>query len=157
MPLETDQDIARLLTETKRIALVGASAKPERASNRILKFMIDQGYDVVPVNPGLAGQALHGAEVVSSLDAIDGQIDMVDIFRRSDAVPPIVTAALARWPKLQTIWMQIGVLNAEATAEAQARGVDVVQDRCPKIEYQRLFGELRMGGFVTGRISSKLA
>ena len=81
---------------------------------------------------------------------------MVDIFRRSDAVPPIVEDALAAFPNLQTIWMQIGVEHAEAAALAQARGVTVIQNRCPKIEYQRLFGELRMGGFATGIISSKL-
>jgi predicted CoA-binding protein len=83
-------------------------------------------------------------------------VDMVDIFRKSEAVPDIVDASLQRWPALQTIWMQIGVTHEKAAAKAQARGVDVVQDRCPKIEYQRLFGELRMGGFVTGIISSKL-
>jgi len=75
---------------------------------------------------------------------------MVDIFRKPDAVPALVDEALARWPDLQTIWMQIGVTHAEAAAKAEARGVTVVQDRCPKIEYQRLFGELRMGGFATG-------
>jgi predicted CoA-binding protein len=81
---------------------------------------------------------------------------MVDIFRRSEAVPPIVEAALAAFPKLKTVWMQIGVQNAEARAMAEARGVTVIENRCPKIEYQRLFGELRMGGFNTGIISSKL-
>ena len=81
---------------------------------------------------------------------------MVDIFRRSDAVPPIVDEALEAFSGLQTIWMQIGVEHAEAAARAEARGVTVIQNRCPKIEYQRLFGELRMGGFATGIISSKL-
>ena len=81
---------------------------------------------------------------------------MVDIFRRSDAVQPIVDEALEQFPDLQTVWMQIGVEHAEAAAKAEARGVDVVMNRCPKIEYQRLFGELRMGGFNTGIISSKL-
>ena len=87
---------------------------------------------------------------------VPDDVDMVDIFRRSEAVPGIVEEALARWPKLDVIWMQIGVRHAEAAAMAEARGVTVVQDRCPKIEYQRLFGELRMGGFATGVISSKL-
>ncbi|WP_201722449.1 CoA-binding protein, partial [Sulfitobacter sp. HI0129] len=82
--------------------------------------------------------------------------DMVDIFRRSEAVPEVVEEALADCPDLRTIWMQIGVTHAEAAAKAEARGIDVIQDRCPKIEYQRLFGELRMGGFATGIISSKL-
>jgi len=111
---------------------------------------------VIPVNPGLAGQTLLGELVYPDLKSIPDDVDMVDIFRRSDAVPGIVDEALARWPELQTIWMQIGVEHAAATAVAEARGVDVVQNRCPKIEYQRLFGELRMGGFATGVISSKL-
>ena len=81
---------------------------------------------------------------------------MVDIFRRSEAVPPIVDEALEAFPDLRTIWMQIGVIHAEAAEVARARGVDVVMNRCPKIEYQRLFGELRMGGFNTGVISSRL-
>ncbi len=82
--------------------------------------------------------------------------EMVDIFRRSEHVPPIVAEALARWPKLETVWMQIGVESDEAAAMAEARGVTVIQNRCPKIEYQRLFGELRMGGFATGVVSSRL-
>jgi predicted CoA-binding protein len=111
---------------------------------------------VIPVNPGHAGSTLFGATVVGSLSEIEGPVDMVDIFRRSDSVPPIVDEALDRFPGLKTIWMQIGVEHAEAAAKAEARGVQVIQNRCPKIEYQRLFGELRMGGFNTGIISSKL-
>jgi predicted CoA-binding protein len=87
---------------------------------------------------------------------VPDDVDMVDIFRGSEAVPPIVDMALARWPALQTIWLQIGVTHQEATEKAMLRGVDVVQNRCPKIEYQRLHEELRMGGFATGIISSKL-
>ncbi len=99
---------------------------------------------------------LFGETVRASLSDISGPVDMVDIFRRSEAVPPIVDEALEAFPNLRTIWMQIGVENPEAAAVAEARGVDVVMNRCPKIEYQRLFGELRMGGFATGVISSKL-
>jgi predicted CoA-binding protein len=113
-------------------------------------------FTVVPVNPMLVGQVLFGAPVVASLSDIAEPVDMVDIFRRSEAVPEIVDEALAQFPNLDTIWMQIGVEHAQAAAKAQARGVNVVQNRCPKIEYQRLFGELRMGGFATGVISSKL-
>ncbi|MDC1430595.1 CoA-binding protein, partial [Octadecabacter sp.] len=111
---------------------------------------------VIPVNPGLVGQQLFGETVYGTLANIPFDIDMVDIFRRSDAAPALVDEALARWPDLKTIWMQIGVEHEDAAAVAGARGVTVIMDRCPKIEYQRLFGELRMGGFNTGVLSSKL-
>ena len=102
------------------------------------------------------GERLFGKEIIGSLSEVEGPVDIVDIFRRAEAVPEIVADALAAFPELQTIWMQIGVRHAEAAALAEARGVTVIQNRCPKIEYQRLFGELRMGGFATGVISSKL-
>ncbi|MEH6831178.1 MAG: CoA-binding protein [Sulfitobacter sp.] len=152
----TDAFLKDILTRTKRVAIVGVSSNPVRASYFVARYLGLRGYDVVPVNPTLVGQSLFGAKVVGSLSEIDGPIDMVDIFRRSEAVPEIVDEALEQFPNLRTIWMQIGVEHAEAAAKAEARGVDVVQNRCPKIEYQRLFGELRMGGFATGVISSKL-
>ncbi len=152
----TDPFLKNILTRTKRVAIVGVSSNPVRASYFVARYLGLRGYDVVPVNPGLAGQSLLGATVVGSLSEIEGPVDMVDIFRRSEAVPAIVDEALALFPDLGTIWMQIGVEHAQAAELAQARGVDVVQNRCPKIEYQRLFGELRMGGFATGVISSKL-
>ncbi|MGJ8595358.1 CoA-binding protein [Sulfitobacter sp.] len=152
----TDAFLKDILTRTKRVAIVGVSSNPVRASYFVARYLGLRGYDVVPVNPTLVGQSLFGAKVVGSLSEIDGPIDMVDIFRRSEAVPEIVDEALEEFPNLRTIWMQIGVEHAEAAAKAEARGVDVVQNRCPKIEYQRLFGELRMGGFATGVISSKL-
>ena len=152
----TDPFLKNILTRTKRVAIVGVSSNPVRASYFVARYLGLRGYDVVPVNPGLAGQSLLGATVVGSLSEIEGPVDMVDIFRRSEAVPAIVDEALALFPDLGTIWMQIGVEHAQAAELAQARGVDAVQNRCPKIEYQRLFGELRMGGFATGVISSKL-
>lgn len=150
------QMLRDVLSRTKRIAAVGVSPNPVRPSNYVLRYLLRRGYDVVPVNPMCAGEVLFGQTVVAGLGDIDGEVDMVEIFRRSEAVPPIVQEALARFEGLQTIWMQIGVMHAEAAATAEARGVTVVQDRCPKIEYQRLFGELRMGGFNTGVISSRL-
>lgn len=136
MPLESDEDIAALLTGTRRIALVGASAKPERASNRIMKFLLDQGYDVIPVNPGLAGQQLHGVPVAESLDAIDGPIDMVDIFRNSKNAGPVVDEAIA--VGAGSVWLQLGVINRPAVERAEAAGLQVVMDKCPKIEIPRL-------------------
>jgi predicted CoA-binding protein len=152
----SDDHLQKILTRTKTVAVVGVSANPVRPSYFVARYLGLRGYRVIPVNPGLAGQVLFGETVYADLAEVPDDVDMVDIFRRSEAVPPIVDAALARWTNLQTIWMQIGVEHAEATAVAEARGVDVIQNRCPKIEYQRLFGELRMGGFVTGKISSKL-
>ncbi|WP_341366437.1 CoA-binding protein [Yoonia sp. BS5-3] len=152
----TDDHLRGILTRTKTIAVVGVSSNPVRPSYYVARYLGLKGYRVIPVNPGLAGQELLGETVYADLAAIPFDVDMVDIFRRPDAVPAIVDAALARWPGLQTIWMQIGVEHAEAAAKATARGVDVIQDRCPKIEYQRLFDELRMGGFVTGRVSARI-
>ena len=152
----SDDLLREILTRTRTIAVVGVSANPVRPSYYVARYLGLKGFTVIPVNPGLAGQTLFGQRVAGDLSEVEGEIDMVDIFRRSEAVPPIVDAALDRWPDLQTIWMQIGVQHAEAAARAEARGVTVIQNRCPKIEYQRLFGELRMGGFATGVISSKL-
>lgn len=152
----SDDLLKDILTHTRRIAVVGVSPNPVRPSYYVARYLSLKGYEVIPVNPGHAGKELFGQTVVASLSEIDGAVDMVDIFRRSDAVPPIVDEALAAFPELQTIWMQIGVENPEAAAKAESRGVTVIQNRCPKIEYQRLFGELRMGGFATGVISSKL-
>ncbi len=136
----TDQLMTQILQRTRRIALVGASANPARPSHGVMRFLLNAGYDVVPVNPGLAGQTLLGQKVAASLADIDGDIDMIDIFRRPEHVPAIVDEALAAFPNLQTIWMQIGVVHDEAAEVARARGVDVVMDRCPAIERPRLIG-----------------
>lgn len=152
----SDTHLKQVLTRTKRIAVVGVSMNPVRPSYYVARYLSLKGFTVYPVNPGHAGKMLFGQTVRAALDDIEGGVDMVDIFRRSEAVPPIVEQALEVFPKLQTVWMQIGVENEEATRLAEGRGVTVIQNRCPKIEYQRLFGELRMGGFNTGIISSKL-
>ena len=145
-----------ILAETQTIACVGVSLNPVRPSNYVARYLSLRGYRVIPVNPGHAGKTLYGARVLARLSDIDGPVDMVDIFRRSEHVLSIVAEALEHLEGLRTIWMQIGVRNEEAAALAKARGLNVVQDRCPKIEYQRLFGELRKGGFNTGIISSRL-
>ncbi len=156
MPNYTDPFLKDILRRTKVIAVVGVSMNPVRPSYYVARYLSLKGYTVIPVNPGHAGKSLFGQTIRASLSDISEPVDMVDIFRRSEAVPPIVDDALAAFPNLRTIWMQIGVEHPDAAAKAQAQGVDVVMNRCPKIEYQRLFGELRMGGFATGVISSKL-
>lgn len=152
----SDAFLKDILQRTKVVAVVGVSMNPVRPSYYVARYLSLKGFSVIPVNPGHAGAKLFGQTVRASLSEISEPVDMVDIFRRSEAVPPIVDEALAAFPNLRTIWMQIGVENPDAAAKAQARGVDVIMNRCPKIEYQRLFGELRMGGFATGVISSKI-
>ncbi len=152
----SDSLLREILTRTRRVAVVGVSLNPVRPSYYVARYLSLKKFEVVPVNPGHAGETLFGQTVVARLSDIEGDVDMVDIFRRSEHVPPIVEEALEVFPGLRTIWMQIGVVHEGAAEMARARGVDVVMNRCPKIEYQRLFGELRMGGFNTGVISSKL-
>lgn len=151
-----DTTLRSILKSTRAIAVVGISPNPVRPSYFVARYLSLRGYRVIPVNPGHAGETLFGETVRASLADCPEDTDMVDIFRRSDHVPPIVSEAIDRLPNLRTIWLQIGVESEKAYAMAQARGLGFVQNRCPKIEYQRLFGELRMGGFNTGVISSKL-
>ncbi|MEX0310627.1 MAG: CoA-binding protein [Tateyamaria sp.] len=152
----TDAHLRDVLKRTKTVAVVGVSTNPIRPSYYVARYLDLKGYTVVPVNPVYAGATLFGRTVQANLSDIDEPVDMVDIFRRSDAVPEIVEDAMAALPQLQTIWMQIGVEHPEAANKARDAGLTVIQNRCPKIEYQRLFGELRMAGFNTGIISSKL-
>lgn len=152
----SDRFLKDILKRAKRVAIVGLSGKETRPSFFVGRYMKLRGYEIIPVNPAYVGQDFMGAAYVSSLADVPEDTDFLDIFRRSEEVLPLVEEALARLPKLQTIWMQIGVIHEDAAALARARGVDVVMNRCPKIEYQRLFGELRRGGFNTGVISSKL-
>ena len=153
----SDALLKSVLERTKVIAVVGVSPNPVRPSYYVARYMALKGYRVIPVNPGHAGKPLFGETTAATLSEIDAPVDMVDIFRRPEAVPAVVDEALAAFPAtLRTIWMQIGVTHPAAAARAEAQGITVIQDRCPKIEYQRLFGELRMAGFNTGILSSKL-
>jgi len=155
---QTDAFLKDILQRTRVIACVGLSTNPVRPSYYVARYLQLKGYRVIPVNPGHAGQTVFGEVIRPDLASIpaDAQVDFLDIFRRSEAVPALVDEALAHLRGLRTIWMQLGVTSAAAADKARDRGIDVVQDRCPKIEYQRLFGELRMGGFNTGIISSRL-
>ena len=154
----TDADLRRVLRTTKVIACVGMSPNQLRPSNFVGRYLKQKGFRVIAINPGHAGKELFGEPVYARLSEIPDSIpvDMVDIFRKSIDVPPIVEEALEHLPALRTIWMQIGVENAEARARAEAAGKFVIEDLCPKMEHQRLYGELRKAGFNTGVISSKL-
>jgi predicted CoA-binding protein len=137
MPLDTltDDDIRAILARTRRVALVGASNKPGRASYDVMAFWLARGVEVIPVNPGLAGQTIQGKTVVDSLEAA-APLDLVDVFRASESVGPVAAEAARLGAK--TVWMQLGVINESAAAHARVAGVTVVMDRCPKIEAPRL-------------------
>lgn len=153
----SNADILKILRSTEVIAMVGASTNWARPSYFAMKYLQDKGYRVIPVNPGKAGQELLGEKIYGTLSEIPDKFDMVDIFRRSDAVPAIVEEAcgLAAEKGIRVIWMQLGVVNQQAAERAEAAGLAVVMDRCPKIEFGRLHNELSWGGFNSGVISAR--
>ena len=136
MPLTDDAAIKTLLETARTIALVGASDRPNRPSYRVMATLQTHGYRVIPVNPQITGEHLHGEFVFRDLDQLGDPIDIVDIFRRSDAVGPIVDQAIAIGAK--AVWMQLGAIDEAAAARAEAAGLQVVMDRCPAIEIPRL-------------------
>lgn len=136
MPLTAAQDIADLLNETRTIALVGISDRPDRPSYGVMQTLQDHGYRVLPVNPQIAGEHVHGEFVWARLSDIGVPIDMVDIFRRSEAAGEAVDDAIAAGVK--AVWMQLAVIDEDAAARAEAAGLKVVMDRCPAIEIRRL-------------------
>jgi len=136
MSLESDEAIAHLLAQVKRIALVGASAKPERPSHRVMQFLLDEGYEVIPINPGLAGQKLLGQTVHASLADLPTSVDMADIFRDAASLPEVTQDVVAAG--IPAMWTQLGVVHSEAERTATAAGLQVVMDRCPAIEIPRL-------------------
>ena len=148
-----DEYIGGILNDVKTIAVVGASSNPSRPSYYVMKYMKRKGYRCIPVNPGLAGQELLGETAYGSLSDIPVPVDMVDCFRASEAIPPIVEEAIAINAKV--IWMQLGVRHDAAAKTAEAAGIKVVMNRCPKIEYGRLSGEIAFMGGRSGVISSK--
>jgi predicted CoA-binding protein len=135
MTLNEPAEIADLLRSVRTIALVGASDRPDRPSNGVMKFLQSHGYRVIPVNPIITGEHIHGEYVWRELGQIGERIDLVDIFRRSSEVAPVVDQAIAIGAK--AIWMQIGVIDPESAARAEAAGLKVIMDRCPKIEILR--------------------
>ena len=136
MRLESDEAIAQLLLQAKRIALVGASAKPERPSHRVMQFLLDEGYEVIPINPGLAGQKLLGQSVLASLADLPTSVDMADIFRDAASLPEVTQEVVDAG--IPAIWTQLGVVHSEAEHTAVDAGLQVVVDRCPAIEIPRL-------------------
>jgi len=152
-----DSYIRGILNTVKTIAMVGFSPKENRPSYFVFKYLIERGYRVIPVNPGQAGKEALGRKVYASLSDIPEPIDMVDIFRPSAHVLPVVREALALEPKPQVIWMQLTVRNDEAASLAEAAGLKVVMNRCPKIEYGRLSSEISWIGVNSRTLTSKRA
>jgi predicted CoA-binding protein len=136
MRIESDEAIAQLIMQVKRIALVGASAKPERPSHRVMQFLLDEGYEVLPINPGLAGQNLLGQTVYASLADLPTSVDMADIFREAESLPGVTQDVVAAG--IPAMWTQLGVVHSEAEQTAVDAGLQVVVDRCPAIEIPRL-------------------
>ncbi len=137
----TDETLAAILADARAIALVGASPKPERPSHGVMRYLLRAGYHVIPINPGLAGREILGQPVFARLADVPEAIDIVDIFRRREALGAVVHAALALEPKPKVIWMQLGLIDEAAAARAEAAGVTVVMDRCMRIEHRRLIAE----------------
>ena len=136
MRLESDEAIVQLLEQVKRIALVGASAKPERPSHRVMQFLLDEGYEVLPINPGLAGQNLLGQTVYASLADLPTSVDMADIFRDAASLPEVTQDVVAAG--IPAMWTQLGVVHSQAEHAALDAGLQLVVDRCPAIEIPRL-------------------
>ena len=151
-----DAAIRTILDSVKTVAMVGASANQARPSFAVLRYLIQHGYRVFPINPGLAGQVLLEAPVFASLAEVPEPIDMIDIFRSSEAAGGVVDEALRLVPLPKVIWMQLTVRNDEAAAQAEARGLTVIMDRCPKIEFGRLSGEIGWSGINSRVISAKV-
>ena len=152
-----DSYIRGILNTVKTIAMVGASAKDNRPSYFAFKYLMERGYNMIPINPGLAGKQLLGKTIYARLSEVPEPIDMVDIFRAANYAIPVVQEALTLNPKPRVIWMQLSVRNDEAAALAEANGMKVVMNRCPKIEYGRLSSEIGWMGINSRILSSKRA
>ncbi|QRG05525.1 CoA-binding protein [Xanthobacter dioxanivorans] len=150
-----DAYIRSILSDVRTIAIVGASTNAARPSYFVMKYLSERGYKVFPVNPGQVGKTVAGLTFIGSLADVPEPIDMVDVFRAPDAVPGVVDEALALDPKPKVIWMQLGVRHDAAAAKAEAAGLKVVMNRCPKIEYGRLSGEIGWTGVNSRTLSSR--
>ncbi len=152
-----DAYISEILNEVRTVAMVGASANINRPSFFVIKYLLGKGYAVHPINPGLAGKEIQGREVYADLASVPAPVDMVDIFRNAEAALEITRDCIRQKDRLglKVVWMQLSVRNDEAAAEAEAAGLKVVMNRCPKIEYGRLSGEIGWMGVNSGLVSSR--
>ncbi|MEM6762412.1 MAG: CoA-binding protein, partial [Pseudomonadota bacterium] len=150
-----DNLIGSILNTVRTVAMVGASANNVRPSYFVLKYLSAKGFTVFPINPGRAGGQIGGLPCYASLADVPEPIDMVDVFRAADAVPGVIDDALALPQRPKVIWLQLGIRNDDAAAVAEAAGVTVIQNRCPKIEYGRLSGEISWTGVNSRRVSAK--
>ncbi len=157
---KSDKELRQIFKTLRTMVMIGVSASPLRASFFVARYFVLRGIRVIPINPNYQGNKLWGETVLGKISEIDpdSRIDMVDIFRPSDELPVIVSDVIENLVPLgcKTFWTQIGIKHERAGQKAKRHGLDVVMDQCPKIEYQRLFGELRVAGFNTGIISSKI-
>jgi predicted CoA-binding protein len=152
-----DPYIRGILNTVKSIAMVGFSPKENRPSFFVFKYLLERGYRMIPVNPGQAGKEVLGQRIYARLSDVPGPVDMIDVFRGPQHAPAIVDEALGLKPRPQVIWMQLGVRNDEASAKAEAAGIKVVMNRCPKIEYGRLSSEIGWMGVNSRTLTSKRA
>jgi hypothetical protein len=150
-----DAYIRSILADVKTIALVGVTDSPVRASNIVARYLMAKGYRVYAINPNLAGKQLFGQTVLARLADVPEPIDMVDIFRRQDAVAGVVDEVLALEPKPKVIWMQLGIRDDAVAARAEAAGLRVVMNRCPKLEYGRMAGENQWAGMNSGIVTTR--
>lgn len=151
----SDAHIRKVLTDTKTVAIIGASANEVRPSFFVAKYMAAKGYDLFPINPGHAGEEIAGAMTYASLADLPGPVDMVDVFRRAEALPGIVQEIMAMPELPKVVWLQLGIRDDAIAAALEMAGITVIQNRCPKIEYARLCGEIGWTGFNRRTISSK--
>jgi predicted CoA-binding protein len=150
-----DSYIHGILNSVKSVAIVGASPKDNRPSHFVVKYLAERGYKVFPINPGQGDGSIANIKAYAKLADVPEPIDMIDVFRSSDAVPGVLEEALKLPTVPKVFWMQLGVRNDEAAARAEAAGMKVVMDRCPKIEYGRISGEINWAGVNTRKLSSK--
>jgi len=158
-PQYPDSLIARILRDVKTIAMIGASPNEMRPSYFAMKYLLDRGFSVIPVNPGLAGKEILGQKVYADIASLPAPVDMIDVFRNAEAAGPIADEAIANKDRLgvKVLWMQLGVVNEEAAKRAEAAGLTVIMNRCPKIEYGRLSGEIGWIGVNRRTIDNRRA